>query len=162
VASQLSGKLEAKLACITLRAALLPRSPGSLKISRETARNQLKSVFVKTYMHRHGIAVREVCVRAKELQAPGGMGGDELFQKQPAEQPREHAHRHKEARPAGYPPLAVQGNAPSQGTIMWTCGWWVSADPQVCSTVGHKGNGGRELSDLSRSRDDSDPVATSL
>ena len=39
------------------------------------------------------------------------MGGDELFQKQPAEQPREHAHRQEEARPAGYPPLAVQGNA---------------------------------------------------
>src|ERR1700736_1135332 len=60
---------------------------------------------------REGIAVREVGVRAKELQAPGGMGGDELFQRQPAEQPREHAHRQEEARPAGYPPLAVQGNA---------------------------------------------------
>src|ERR1700719_4144121 len=23
---------------------------------------------------------------------------------------------------------------PPPGTIMWTCGWWVSADPQVCST----------------------------
>ena len=43
-------------------------------------------------------------MRAKELQAPGGMGGDELFQKQPAEHPREHAHRQEEARPAGYPP----------------------------------------------------------
>src|ERR1700719_3533632 len=38
----------------------------------------------------------------------------ELFQKQPAEQPREHAHRQEEARPAGYPPLAVQGNAPAR------------------------------------------------
>jgi hypothetical protein len=47
----------------------------------------------------------------QELQAPGGMGSDELFQKQPAEQPREHAHRQEEARPAGYRPLAVQGNA---------------------------------------------------
>src|SRR4029077_18540826 len=37
---------------------------------------------------REGIAVREVGVRTKELQEPGGMGGDELFQKQPAEQPR--------------------------------------------------------------------------
>jgi len=27
---------------------------------------------------------------------------------------------------------------PPAGTIMWTCGWWVSADPQVCITVGHK------------------------
>src|SRR6195256_1657008 len=23
---------------------------------------------------------------------------------------------------------------PPLGTLMWTCGWWVSADPQVCST----------------------------
>src|SRR3984893_4741910 len=73
---------------------------------------------------REGIAVRGVGVRATELQAPGGMGGDELFQKQPAEQPREDAHRQEEARPAGYPPLAVQG-MPPPGTIMWTCGWWV-------------------------------------
>jgi hypothetical protein len=28
---------------------------------------------------REGIAVREVGVRTKELQEPGGMGGDELF-----------------------------------------------------------------------------------
>ena len=53
---------------------------------------------------REGIAVREVGVRTKELQEPGGMGGDELFQKQPAEQPREHAHRQEEAsRMADYP-----------------------------------------------------------
>ena len=40
-------------------------------------------------------------MRAKELPAPGGMDGDELFQKQLAEHPREHAHRQEEARPAG-------------------------------------------------------------
>ena len=57
-----------------------------------------------------GDTVREFGVRAKELQAPGGMGGDELFQKQPSEQPREHAHRQEEARPAGHPALTVQGN----------------------------------------------------
>jgi len=28
---------------------------------------------------------------AKELQAPGGMDGDKLFQKQPAEQPRDYS-----------------------------------------------------------------------
>ena len=38
-------------------------------------------------------AIREVGVRARELQAPGGVGGDELLQKQPAEQTRKHAHR---------------------------------------------------------------------
>ena len=24
---------------------------------------------------------------------------------------------------------------PPAGTIMWTCGWWVRAEPQVCSTA---------------------------
>jgi hypothetical protein len=24
---------------------------------------------------------------------------------------------------------------PPPGTTMWTCGWWVSAEPQVCSTL---------------------------
>ena len=28
----------------------------------------------------------------------------------------------------------VSKEMPPPGTIMWTCGWWVSADPQVCST----------------------------
>ena len=53
-------------------------------------------------------------MRAKELQAPDGISGDKLFQKQPAEQPREHARRQEEARPTGYRPLAVQGNAPAR------------------------------------------------
>ena len=31
-------------------------------------------------------------------------------------------------------PLWPSKETPPPGTIMWTCGWWVSADPQVCST----------------------------
>ena len=27
------------------------------------------------------------------------------------------------------------GESPPPGTIMWTCGWWVIAEPQVCSTA---------------------------
>ncbi len=50
-------------------------------------------------------------MRAKESQATGGVGDDELFQKQSAEQPRQHAHRQEEAGPAGYPALTVQGDA---------------------------------------------------
>jgi hypothetical protein len=38
-------------------------------------------------------------VRAKELHAPGGMGGDELFQKQPAEQPWLRIGEHPVAQP---------------------------------------------------------------
>jgi len=43
---------EAKLACIIARGASPGIAAGELKISRETARNQLKSVFAKTDTHR--------------------------------------------------------------------------------------------------------------
>jgi len=43
---------EAKLACIIARGAPLPIAAQELKISREAARNQLKSIFVKTCTHR--------------------------------------------------------------------------------------------------------------
>jgi DNA-binding CsgD family transcriptional regulator len=43
---------EAKLACIIARGAPPAIAARELKISRETARNQLKSVFVKTDTHR--------------------------------------------------------------------------------------------------------------
>ena len=43
---------EAKLACIIARGASPEIAAGDLKISRETARNQLKSVFAKTDTHR--------------------------------------------------------------------------------------------------------------
>src|ERR1700732_2605862 len=81
-------------------------------------RNNRRNAARWRQIFREGIAVREVGMRAKDLQAPGSMGGDELFQKQPAEQPREHAHRQEEARPAGYPPLAVQGNAPARNHLV--------------------------------------------
>jgi len=61
------------------------------------------------------------------------MDGDKLFQKQPAEQPRKHAHRQEEAWPTGCPALTVQGNAAARNDHM-DMGWWVSADPHVCST----------------------------
>jgi DNA-binding CsgD family transcriptional regulator len=43
---------EAKLACIIARGAPLPTAARELNISREAARNQLKSIFAKTYTHR--------------------------------------------------------------------------------------------------------------
>ena len=43
---------EAKLACVIARGASPKIAAGELKISRETARNQLKSVFAKTDTHR--------------------------------------------------------------------------------------------------------------
>jgi len=46
------------------------------------------------------------------------MDGDKLFQKQPAEQPRKHAHRQEEAWPTGCPALTVQGNAAARNDHM--------------------------------------------
>jgi DNA-binding CsgD family transcriptional regulator len=43
---------EARLACVIARGASPGIAAGELKISRETARNQLKSVFAKTDTHR--------------------------------------------------------------------------------------------------------------
>jgi DNA-binding CsgD family transcriptional regulator len=43
---------EAKLACIIVRGAPPNIAARELKISRETARNQLKSFFAKTNTHR--------------------------------------------------------------------------------------------------------------
>ena len=43
---------EAKLACVIARGASPEITAGELKISRQTARNQLKSVFAKTDTHR--------------------------------------------------------------------------------------------------------------
>jgi DNA-binding CsgD family transcriptional regulator len=43
---------EAKLACIIARGAPPNMAAQELNVSRETARNQLKSIFAKTYTHR--------------------------------------------------------------------------------------------------------------
>jgi DNA-binding CsgD family transcriptional regulator len=48
---------EAKLACIIVRGASPDIAARELKISRETARNQLKSVFAKTGTHRQSALV---------------------------------------------------------------------------------------------------------
>jgi len=48
---------EAKLACIIARGAPPDIAARELKISRETARNQLKSVFAKTDTHRQSALV---------------------------------------------------------------------------------------------------------
>ncbi len=47
----------------------------------------------------------------EEAQAPGAVGGRQLFQEQAPEQAREHAHGQEEAGPAGDPALAVGRDA---------------------------------------------------
>ena len=58
----------------------------------------------------------------------------EPFEEQAAEQARENAHGQEEAGPTGNPALPVRRQA-AAGTMQWTWGWWVSAEPQVCSTA---------------------------
>src|SRR5216684_7673158 len=54
------------------------------------------------------MALGQLGVSAEELQAAGAVGGGQLLQEQSPEQPREHADGEEEARPAGYPTLAVE------------------------------------------------------
>ena len=84
---------------------------------------------------------RRPCARRVRRDSPkncrlaGRVGGEQLLQHQPTEQPREHAHRQEEA-PAGRTTQRVPSSEmPPPGTIMCTCGWWVIAEPQVCSTA---------------------------
>ena len=49
----------------------------------------------------------------EELQLAGTVRGAELFEEQPPEQPREHAHGQEEPRPAGDPLLPVEREPPA-------------------------------------------------
>ena len=60
------------------------------------------------------------------------MQGCEPFEEEPAEEMRQHPHGQEEAGLAGDPAKTVRRQA-APGTMTWTCGWWVSAEPQVCS-----------------------------
>ena len=58
-------------------------------------------------MARESLAVGEAVERAEEAQAAGLVGYNQVFQEQATEQPREHAHRQEETRPAGHPMAAI-------------------------------------------------------
>ena len=76
-----------------------------------------------------GAPVAKACMVAEELQPAGRMGLGELGQEEPPEQLGEHAHGQEEAglqRTQRVP----SSEMPPPGTIMWTCGWWVIAEPQ--------------------------------
>jgi hypothetical protein len=70
----------------------------------------------------------------EKLQSTGLVRGGHPFEEQAPEELREHPDRQKETRSAGNPMLTVEREA-APGTMIWACGWWVSADPQVCSTA---------------------------
>ena len=71
---------------------------------------------------------------AEEHQGAGLVCRHELLQEQPAEQAREYADGEEEAGRHDTHRLP-SSEMPPPGTMMWTCGWWVSAEPQVCNTV---------------------------
>jgi len=81
-----------------------------------------------------GALVGELGEIAEEDEAAGLMPGCEAFEKEAAEQAREDAHRQEEAGLAGDPARALR-RQPPPGTMTCTCGWWVSAEPQVCRTA---------------------------
>ena len=60
---------------------------------------------------RECVARREIGVASNELQLAGVEGGQEFFEEETAEQPRENAHVQKEAGPAGDPAQTVQREA---------------------------------------------------
>ena len=65
---------------------------------------------------------------------PASWSCDQSGEEQAAEQRRQHAHRQEEAGRQAIQ-RCPSSEMPPPGTIMWTCGWWVSAEPQVCSTA---------------------------
>ncbi len=71
---------------------------------------------------------------AEEVELAARVGGDEHREQQPSEQLREHAHGQEEAGGRRIQ-RAPSFDNPPPGTIMCTCGWWVMALPQVCSTA---------------------------
>jgi len=62
-------------------------------------------------MGRERLRIGESGMIAEERQVASLVGGDQLLQKQPAKQAREHAHWQEKAGPARYPTLAVERDA---------------------------------------------------
>ena len=85
-------------------------------------------------MSREAAAPRQPGGLAEEGEAAGRMQGHEPVEEQPAEQARQHPHRQDKAGPAGDRTRPV-GRQAVLGTIICMGGWWVRADPQVCSTA---------------------------
>ena len=71
---------------------------------------------------------------AEEGQRACSMQREQPLEEQTSEQPGQHPHGQEE--PGRQATQRVpSGDRPPPGTIMWTWGWWVSAEPQVCSTL---------------------------
>ena len=80
------------------------------------------------------------------------MSGDQLRQEQPAEQLARAPARAGRSWAGTRSSAAPSSEMPPPGTIMWTCGWWVSAEPQVWSTDGDA-DAGAEVLGIGRDRE---------
>ncbi len=77
-----------------------------------------------------GVTVVETGVAAEEAEPASVVQGDETGEEQAPEQLCEDTDREKEAGREDTQ-RSPSSEMPPPGTIMWTCGWWVSAEPQV-------------------------------
>ena len=85
-------------------------------------------------MRGEGLAVTHALDLAKECQPARHVGIGKRGQEKPPEQAGQHPHRYQEPGLAMHP-ARPSSDIPPPGTIMWTCGWWVIAEPQVWGTA---------------------------
>ena len=81
-----------------------------------------------------GLAAMQVLDLAKERQPARRVGAGERRQEQPPEQAGKHPHRQQKAGSQGTQRVP-SSDIPPPGTIIWMCGWWVIAEPQLWSTA---------------------------
>src|SRR5271165_4893427 len=88
-----------------------------------------------------GLVTTEVRDLAEEPQPARRVGVGQRGQEEPPEQARQHPHWQQKPglqRTQRVPPASAGAglsDMPPPGTIMWTCGWWVIAEPQLWSTA---------------------------
>src|SRR5215469_6165228 len=85
-------------------------------------------------MRSEGLTTTQALDLTKERQPTCRMGIGKCRQKEPPEQAGEHPHRQEEAG-LQFTQRVASSDIPPPGTIIWTCGWWVIAEPQLWSTA---------------------------
>src|ERR1700746_876316 len=85
-------------------------------------------------MRGEGLAPTQALDLAKKCQSARRVGIGKRCQEQPPEQAGKHPHGSR--KPGLQRTQCVpSSDIPPPGTIIWTCGWWVIAAPQLWSTA---------------------------
>ena len=79
--------------------------------------------------------VRQCGLIAEELQLPGDGTPPRVCSRNSRRNNRERTRTGRKNPGRQAIQRSPSGEMPPPGTMMWTCGWWVSAEPQVCSTA---------------------------